>query len=48
MLVKIEMGNKVTIISNNLKSNINNIGVPKTSTPTPTKDCIKDKKKTKK
>ena len=45
---KIEIGNKVIMISNNLKSKINNIGVPRTSTPTPTKDCIKDKKKTKK
>ena len=43
MLVKIEIGNKVIMISNNLKSKINNIGVPRTSTPTPTKDCIKDK-----
>ena len=39
MLVKIEIGNNIDIDSTILYSNINNNGVPKTKTPTPTTDC---------
>jgi len=37
-LVKIDIGNKIFIVSIMLKFSIKNIGVPKTITPTPAKD----------
>ncbi len=39
MLVKIEIGSNIDADSTILYSNINNSGVPKTKTPTPTTDC---------
>ena len=47
-LVAIEIGNKIESIESILYSNISNIGVPKTRTPTPIIDWIELKTSTKK